>query len=419
MIPIHTQLEKARILLNQDRPSEAEKMLSEVLRNEPENHEALSLLTRCKYDQRQYSQGMDIIRTAISFDPQEDYYYYLLAFGHYQLSQNLPAENFLNKAIAINPVSSDYYGLLALVLIEERRFKEALAKADEGLALDASNIVCLNARSTALNKLRQTEEAIVTMKDALQQDPENDFTHTNVGWNLLEKGRHREATVHFSEALRINPNLDNARTGLKESLKSRIAPYRWLLQYSFWINNRGKKARWIVPIALYLLVRTISNVSQDEKGPWGTVGLVVGAAYLLFVATSWFMNPLANFFLFFHPKGRFALTHNEKWNSVLLVSSLCLSVLLFMMVLFGQDENSRFLIGAVIALTLGVPLGHMDWPIRWRSRYWHDWFAALVVIAGIIALIIALSLPAMVAAPLAIYGLGFIAYTWMAVFRNG
>ena len=69
-----------------------------------------------------------------------------------------------------------------------------------------------------------TDEAIQTMEYALAQDPENELTHATVGWNYLEKGKHKIAVNHFREALRIDPNYNNAKDGLKESLKSKIAP---------------------------------------------------------------------------------------------------------------------------------------------------------------------------------------------------
>jgi hypothetical protein len=46
------------------------------------------------------------------------------------------------------------------------------------VAIDAESIICLNARSISLNKLKRTEDAIATMQHALAQDPDNAVTHT-------------------------------------------------------------------------------------------------------------------------------------------------------------------------------------------------------------------------------------------------
>jgi tetratricopeptide (TPR) repeat protein len=418
---VSTYMHKARILLEQGRPGEAEQQLMQALGSEPENHQAMSLLTRCKYDQRKYKEGTDIIKNAISLFPVEDYYHYLLSFGYYQLHDRINAKQSLNQAIKLNPYASDYFGLLALIFLEEKQFEAALNTANEGLALDPSNITCLNARSTALNKLKRTQDAIDTMQSALMHDPENDFTHTTVGWNLLEKGKHSDAAKHFSEALRINPNLENARAGLKESLKSKIPVYRWLLQYSFWVNNRGKRARWIVPLGIFILVRLVAATFDLAGGIWSNAAAVVLGAYLLFVLTSWIINPLANFFLLFNDKGRYAVTVREKWNAILLIACVAVALVFgtLSFVTYKPDMVfSPFVVTAVVALTMSIPLGHMDFPIRFKNNTRLQWYSMLLVCAGLMALFLSFINIGAALVALGIYALGFILYTWMNIWAS-
>lgn len=416
-----TNLQKAHVLLEQRRPREAEKFLSKVLQEDPENISALSLMGRCKYDQKQYQDGVELVRSAIRINPYEHYYFYLLSFGYYQLNRNAEAVSSLKQAISMNPYASDYFGLLALIHLDDKQFEPALEMANAGLAMDAKNITCLNARSTALNKLKRTEDAIETMQHALAQDPENDYTHTNIGWNLLEKGKHLEASHHFTEALRLNPNLENARLGLKESLKSRLPIYRWILQYSFWINNQGKQARWIIPVGLYIVVRLIAGAGNAAGGNWGITGLIVIAIYILFVFTSWVINPLANFMLLFNSRGKYAVTNREKWNSILLISSVIMAVGFFIAGLFAEapvNQVPPLLICAIVALTLGIPLGHMDFPLRPRNNSTLQWYSMLVVSAGLLTILLTFIHRDAGFAGLIIYGVGFIAYTWWNIFSN-
>ena len=79
---------------------------------------------------------MQCIKQAITIRPDEDYYFYLLAFGYYYKDENFGAQRMLNKAIELNPYVADYFGLSALILLEEFELKKALKKADEGLAID-------------------------------------------------------------------------------------------------------------------------------------------------------------------------------------------------------------------------------------------------------------------------------------------
>src|SRR5450432_3558560 len=297
-------LDQAKLLLDQGRPKDAEVKIKQFLQQEPNNDYALSLLARCLYERKQYDEGIKVIQDAISFAPQQSFYFYLLAFGFYQKENSFLAIDNLNKAIGLNPYHAEYYGLLSFVLLGDKNFKDALAKANEGLAIEAENITCLNARAMALNKLKKTDEAIATMQHALAQDPDSEFTHTTIGWNLLERGRHNEAAKHFREALRINPVRSNAQSGLKEALKSKIPPYKWLLQYSFWVNNQGKKMKAAMPFILYAVFRITIIIFRQSSATAG-LAWVVGGIYLLFVIVSWTMNSIANFFLLFHAFVRF------------------------------------------------------------------------------------------------------------------
>ena len=55
------------------------------------------------------------------------------------------------------------------------------------------------------DKLKKTEEAIATMQDALKYDPDSEFTHTTIGWNLLERGRHKGLPRRVHRLPRVSP----------------------------------------------------------------------------------------------------------------------------------------------------------------------------------------------------------------------
>lgn len=412
-------LERARLLLDQGRTNDAIKEVKQFLQKDPENDEALSLYARCLYDKNEISEGIEIILQAIRIDPENSFYFYLLAFGYYKKDENFAALDNLSKAISLNPYSPEYYGLSAFVHLEEKNFNLALEKADEGLALDPENITCLNARSTALNKLKRTDDAIETMQDALAQDPDNEFTHATVGWNFLEKGKHKDAAKHFREALRINPDHRNARAGLKEALKSKIPPYRWLLQYSFWANNKGKKARWVVPIALYISVRVLSGALGANKST-AFVGGIIVALYLVFVITSWIINPLANFFLLFHRDGKYALDLTEKWTAITVVSSLVLGCIAIVPALqMGPKDGvyTPMMVVAVIFWLMALPLGDIQYPLSFKNTGTANKVALVLVSTGLLTILLAfVYFPAAIVTG-GIFAIGFVLNNWLGIFR--
>lgn len=414
-------LDRARLLLEQGRPKDAEVKIKQFLQQEPDNDYALSLLARCLYDRKQYDEGLEVIQNAISINPEEGFYFYLQAFGHYQKDNLFLAIDNLNKAIRLNPYHAEYYGLLAFVLLGDKKFNEALDKANEGLAVEAENITCLNARAMALNKLKKTDEAIATMKNALAQDPDSEFTHTTIGWNLLERGQHREAATHFREALRINPVLQNAQSGLKEALKSKIPPYKWLLQYSFWVNNQGKKMKAAMPFILYAVFRITIIIFRQSSATAG-LAWVVGGIYLLFVVGSWTMNSIANFFLLFHPDGKYALTNTEKWSAVSVVTAMVSGFIILALVLFihagrGTVYEDAFLAAGLVCLSLALPLGEMDYPIRFQKAGKRNLFSWILVGIGLFSLLCAVFFPAQALLVMVIYGAAFLLYNWSGALR--
>jgi len=412
-------VERARLLHSQARIVEAISELKQVLAIEPRNGEALSLYARCLLDKGEYDEGLKMLDSAISVDPYNSYFFYLKGFAFYRKNENTQAIRWLKESISIEPYRSPAYGLLAIVHIEEKDFREGLKKADEGLAVDASDVICLNARSMALNKLRQTDAAIATMKEALAQDPDNEFTHTTFGWNLLEKGRHKEARVHFREALRIDPGYANAQSGLKESLKSQIPPYRWLLQYGFWISNKGKKAGWVIPLLIWVVVRII-HTSFSSNESTSIIGAFIVGIYLVFVVATWIINPVANFFLLFHKDGKYALNATEKWTAITVVSSL-LAGLCFLLAGWlspsSTDEIPPLYMIAFSFLLMAVPLGDVRYPLAWRGNGTSNAIAMVLVSLALLTVFTALPFPSFALVTGSTFLILFVLNNWFGLFK--
>lgn len=405
------------MLLNQGRIKDAEKELARVLEQEPEHDLALSLLAQCRYSEKRVDEGLELMNRALAVNPQEAHYYYLRAFGLYHKNHNLMAMTELDRALQLSPWVSHYYGLWALILIEERDFEGGLAKANEGLVMDSEDITCLNARSTALNKLKRTDEAMATMQDALASDPDNDFTHISVGWNLLEKGRHRDATVHFREALRLNPDSGPAKAGLKEALKSKIAPYRWLLQYSFWISNRGKNARWVIPLVIYFAFRFLGSSSRAMGAT--SVAAIVGITYFIFVAATWIITPLSNFFLLFHADGKYALSVSEKWGARMFMLAVLAGAVLLSIYGFSPGQSQSLLYSSLIAFSLMVVLGHLEYPLEFRKRKGvQEWIGRITAALGILTLLTLLISEPIGLTLAIVYAIAFIIYQWSGLFTS-
>ncbi|MEN9568941.1 MAG: hypothetical protein RL172_172 [Bacteroidota bacterium] len=412
--------ERAALLLEQGRITDAIKQLTQALELAPENDHALALYARCQYEQKKFTEGIETIQRALAINPDSEYYFYLQGFGFYRTDNNVAAIASLEQSISINPYFAESFGLLGYVYLDDKNFKQALDKANEGLQADPENITCLNVRSIAQNKLKMTDAAIETMEYALAQDPDNEFTHTTVGWNYLEKGKHNLAANHFREALRIDPNMPGAKEGLKEALKSKIPPYKWLLQYSFWINNKGKKAGWMIPLGIYFAMRLLTGALGSNNATKNIVPIVVGL-YLLFVITSWLINPIANLFLLFYKDGKYALTTTEKNTAITVVSALVLGLLLLTTGMFmaGYSKNlqTAFMIAGIALAATAVPLGKIEYPLSFNSYGKANKFAMILAALGLVTCILAFAyLPAAIVTG-GIFMVLFVLNNWLSIFR--
>ena len=406
-------LRRAELLRRQKRLKEAEREVGVVLQSNPEDVEALIILGHCKIDARLFDEAIVILKQCLQFDSSKDYIFYLLSFTYYQKSDSKNALNYLKEALSIFPYNPGYFALAAHIHLDDKDYQSALAAADTGLSIDAENVSCLNARSTALFRLNKKDEARDSIHEALSIDPENYITHTNYGWHHLEKGRHKDAEVHFKEALRINPNYAYAKQGYKSALKSKLIFYKWLLQSNLWLSQQSKKLRMGIIFGLWLLVAGINTAA--ENSPFQYFCYSVMLVYFAIVIFSWIGSSLANLYLLATPHGHYILSNQEKWSARLVGLSLLLSILLLGLVEYF-NSNYLFVVGVVACFTL--IFNEIDFPIKPFRVKGRSLFSHIILSTGLLCCLVAcFSLP--IATWIAIvYGCLFVGFVWSGSIRS-
>src|SRR4051812_11870510 len=357
----HQHIERAKLLLHQRRYKDAEMQAGIVLQQNPNDAEALQLVGHCRLDTKKYEEALKIFQQCIGLVPDNDYVHYLLAFCYYRKHELDVSLKYLEQAIALFPYNAGYFSLLSNIYYSQRKYADALHAANQGLNVNAEDVACLNARSAALFRLNKKEEAYETINEALQVNPENDYTHTNYGWHYLEKGKYKQALEHFREALRINPNNISAKEGYKAALKSKLPFYRWILQYSLWMNHQSRAMRLIMIFGLWGLVRLVSIYSDDENLWLRYVSAGVVVIYLAFVILSWLGNSIANLFLLTSSHGKLALTESEKTSAIAVGISLLAGIAL---IACGAFIKSHLFIAGLLVCSFAIPLSFLDFPLK-------------------------------------------------------
>lgn len=404
-------MQKAALLFEHKRYAEAEKEYGALVTSDPSHGYFHSMLALCCLHLDKKKDAERHAKQGIFASPSDDFSFYvaaIVALG----TDSKEAESFCYSAITLNPYKAEYYELKSIILLNKKEWQKALDAANEGLAIEAENIGCLNARAKALIKLDNKQQAYDTIHEALYFDPDNAATHANLGWGLLEKGEHKKALDHFKQSLSIDPGNSHATAGMVEALKARYLFYRLFLRYAFWIGNLKGKAQWAVIIGFYVGSNVIRGLGNSFPAIQViTVPIVV--LYSVFALTTWIITPLSNLFLRLNVYGRYALDDNEIMASNVTGISLLVSVLSGISFLFFQYYE--FLMLCILMFTLTIPIsGTFAAAPKTKGRRSLAIYSLAMLLIGVFSIVNYNATEDMFNIFTTIYLIGFILFLWTA-----
>ena len=373
MEEVEILVQRGRGLVELKRYPAAIAELKKALALDPEHYLALVFLCGCYIDTKDKKLALVYAQKLDSTYPSDDLPHYYLALAWDMNGEPVKAMEEIRTAIEIDPYDADYFGFLAALYIENRDYKKALEFVEKGLEIDPENVLCLNHRTLILTKLGRKDDMASAAEDTLSASPDNWYSHANVGWSYLQSGDHKTAREHFMEALRLNPNAEHARDGMKESLKAHNVVFRWYLNYAFWMADKGDKVQWVVIIAFVFVRRIFSSLAQTYPAFYGVVALM-----FLLVYSMWIMDPIGDFILLTNRFGRHLLGDHEKKAGWITGLGLGISIVLALIgVAIGMEE--LYFSAGVVATSI-IPLGrYFHAEPTTRTRFSH--FATFAVVA--------------------------------------
>jgi tetratricopeptide (TPR) repeat protein len=308
------QLERAWLLYERSRYEMAEKEVGLALAQAPDDPQAHALMALCLLQREQFGEATEHARRAVSSAPDMPFPHYVLARVWEARNHLDEAETAVREAVRLDPSEPNYHAFLGVLRLRRSDWDGALAAGEAALALDPEHVEAVNLRAQALRRTGARQSAHAELTEALRTEPDEAATHANLGWNYLEEGDRAKAMEHFCEALRLDPEMEWARIGVLETLKSYNPLYRGLLKYFLWMQGLGERGQWGVILGawvIYIVLRRVA-AANAALAPWLTPILV---GYLLFVLATWLAVPLANLTLRLHPFGRLALSREERTAS--------------------------------------------------------------------------------------------------------
>jgi Tfp pilus assembly protein PilF len=312
---MNPHLQRGLILLHQRRPELAEAELRLAIAADPNDGDTHAILADCLCDCERLPEATDEARQAILLAPDLPRGHVVMARVMFERNRFAEAKAAIDEAIRLDPHSSYQFARLATIRYAQRDWAGALKAAEAGLEIEPENIDCNNFRTMALVKLGRRAEAGAAIESVLALDPENAFSHANVGWTLLHQGEPAKAMEHFREALRLEPGMEYARRGLIEAMKARNPIYALMLRYFLWTSRLSRRAQLGVVFGGLIGQQLLASLANEHPALEPYV-LPIMIAYVVFALMTWLAMPLFNLLLFLNRFGRHALSREQKVEAI-------------------------------------------------------------------------------------------------------
>lgn len=372
-------LHRGTQLFELGRYNDAIKYFNDALAENPDDFNAKHFLAFSHFNLGNYDLSEELADSLLKELPNDPILFFLKAKIAFQKEDFDKALQSVEMSISIDPTDADFFALKGAIFLSLKKYEESLKNVNIGLRLNPKNNYCLNLRAQALTKLNRIDKAAETVKDILSDNPEDVFSHSNVGWVELETGNNKKALVHFKEALQLDPNFEHARLGMSTALKSKNIIYRWYLKYAFWIEKQSSKNQWFFIIGIYLAYRFSMKILDTAGMSYLVTPLII--VYLLFALGAWIMEPLSNTILSFDAYGKYLLDKQEKRSGLVLGGLLLLGIIA--LALFYTLDNMYFLVLGIAFFCSLLPIPRAFLITNKKGRNFGLCYGLLILFVGI------------------------------------
>lgn len=274
--------EKIAFLIERQRYDQAEVMIGNAIKQDPDNYRLLYHLACIHYANENHEEAGYILQNVLASEPLYLEAKFLLAYVHSELKRYAEAESIIIDLIQQNPESSDFYALYALIMLETLYIDKADKLAKESLRLEPNNIsaqsvsvICEVIKSNKTEYQQRLSELVRNHPQALK-------TAGMILVVLYEEKKYRQALRIAKELLRNDPNNKYILFMVKElTMMSHITmiPLWPSIKYGW----HASTFLWIVGItACYLSVKYL----PDRIAP------IILGGWFLYILYGWIYPPI-------------------------------------------------------------------------------------------------------------------------------
>lgn len=231
-------LERAKVLVELRRLTEAREQLAAVLAVEPDNAEAATYLAQAAYLDQRYREAADQSAAALRIQPRNQFAMriHALALLNTGDAGRRQAQHVARQVVALGPEFAENHRILAIVLRECGDLPEALVAIDRAVELDPDEADIHVARGSILRRMGQCGTrfrpgpAAEAYRTALRLEPESAYAVHDLAIVELNGHRLRNALRGVLKAATMEPGLgDLVRTNVATVVRHALRRMHWVL----------------------------------------------------------------------------------------------------------------------------------------------------------------------------------------------
>ncbi len=321
---------KIQILIQRGNFKEAQSLIRARLAEEPSDPDLHLMLAQALLHLDRPKEAEVSAKTAIGLDPESGHSHEVLAQILIGSSNPKGAEEAVREAMSLDGDSASLRAILARIASDKGKHQKCLEHAQCGLEIDPDDDACRFYRGIALSRLGHHEEADQVALGLLGDDPEESTNHCARGWIMLERNAIESAKIHFQEALRLDPDNEDARCGLARCLQQGNPFLGWFLRAIIAVDKISF-TKMLIAVVLVGIVLPRFLRGDGMPAPVIIAGEILRISVLSFSFLVVVATPLFSSLLFLSRGGRNALGSFElkavKWSIAPLLGGVVLLVL--------------------------------------------------------------------------------------------
>lgn len=197
------RLVKAKEFIKSEKYSMAQYNLEELLKENPQNLDAMTTLAQIKLAINQADEASEWALKALEVDPNSAEAHLVISSLYYLRGRFAKSLEHARKAVHGNPLLPKPYYVIGELYLRSGRHEDGLKALQHAATLDPKDAAIQNLMSSSYLKLGRHEKALEHAKNALDIDPNWPGAHFNIATAYYHSRNAQKALDHARLALKL------------------------------------------------------------------------------------------------------------------------------------------------------------------------------------------------------------------------